>query len=224
MKHTLLPALFVLLAVASCKSGDEDPNPVPTNLLSGYLTVSRQLDLDSPATKYTESAFAAFFMHPYAQPSDTMHIIVDSVHLNGFSAAMDNATRIYRVAGPIQANTSCNWQVWSGTNVASFTYNFSTPYPTYAYKLPDTIDRASAFSIPVPVGSDSTTFALSANMLLRGSYKGTTGSFSASELSTLNSGNATLQVSGYKMTTQAFGGKNFRFTKVTIKTKPVWLK
>jgi hypothetical protein len=225
MKHTLPGLLlFTVLAFASCKSNNDDQNPLPTNLLSGYLTVSRQLDLDSPATKYTEGAWAAFFMHPYAQPSDSMHLTVDSVKLNGISFGLDNATKTYLRSTAFSANTSCKWQVWSSTNVASISYNFSTPYPTYISPMPDTIDRAAVLNIALPTGSDSATVSLSANKLLMNSFKGLNGSISATDLSTLSAGNAVLEVAGYKMSMQAFGGKNFLFTKRTVKTKAVWLK
>jgi hypothetical protein len=57
-----------------------------------------------------------------------------------------------------------------------------------------------------------------------GSFFGAGGGFSSGDMNTLNQGPATLEVSGYKITIQSFGGKNFRFTKVTTKTKGVWLK
>lgn len=226
MRHAriLLFHLFAFAALGACKSGDDNPNPTPTGLLSGYLTASRQLDLDSPATKYTEHAWAAFFKHPYAQPSDSMHIAVDSVRLNGINAMLENITKTYFISGQLSANTNCNWQVWSGNNIASFSYNFSTPYPAYTYKLPDTIDRIAGMSIQLPTGADSATIRLSGSKTLLGSYKGADGSFAAAQTGTLDAGNATLEVCGYKMTTQAFGGKNFLFTKRTVKTKGVWLK
>jgi hypothetical protein len=220
MKYTLpLLLLPAILAFASCKSNDNQ-NPTPTNLLSGYLAVSRQLDLDSPATKYTEQAWAAFFMHPYEFPSDSMHILVDSVRINTTNATLDNAPKLYRASGALLANTNCNWQVWSSSNIASFSYNFTTPYPSYTYKMPDTIDRSKDFSIQMPSGSDSSSVTLSANVSLFSNN----GSFSMTDLGTLDAGPATLEVIGNKRTVQAFGGKNFRFSKQTVKTKPVWLK
>jgi hypothetical protein len=223
MKYFSLLAAIVL-ALASCKSKDDNSNPTPSGLLSGYLTVARQLDLDSPATKYTEQAWAAFFMHPYEQPGDTMHIVVDSVRLNGMNTALDNMTRTYRISGTLQANSNCNWQVWSGTNIASFSYSFTTPYPSYTTAMPDTIDRSTGFAIGLPTGADSATILLSGNVSLMNSFKGPSGGYSASDLANFNGGAAVLEVTGYKKSVQAFGGKNFLFTKQTTKTKALWLK
>ncbi len=223
MKHTLLLLLPFVLAYASCKS-DDNPNPTPTNLLSGYLTVSRQLDPDSPATKYTEAAYAVFFQHPYQQASDTIHVTVDSVRFNGVNTTFDNTAKVYRIAGALKANNSCYWQVWSGNNIATFAYNVSAPYPEYTYRLPDTIDRSADFRIPLPAGSDSATIAVSANQLLKIGFKDSTGTLTVAQMAGLSSGAATLEVVGYKMVVQAFGGKNFRFTKQTTKTKALWLK
>jgi hypothetical protein len=223
MKQILLLLAFAALILSSCKSG-EDPNPVPTDLISGYLTVARQLDLDSPATKYTEQAWAVFFMHPYVQPSDSVHVAVDSVRLNNIPLTLDNVTKTYKVSGSLKADAICKWQVWSSSNIAAFTYDFGTPYPYYTYKLPDTIDRANSLNITLPGGGDSSTIRLSANKTLQGSYRGAGGGFSSGDMSTLDPGPATLEVSGYIITIKSFGGKNFRFTKQTIKTKPVWLK
>lgn len=222
MKHTLLLLAFAALILSSCKPG-EDPNPVRTDLLSGYLTVARQLDADTP-TKYTEQAWAVFFKHPYEQPSDSVHVSVDSVRLNNLSMTLDNTTTTYRLNGSINADASCRWQTWASNNLASFSYDFATPYPYYIYKLPDTIDRANGLNITLPGGGDSSTIRLSANKTLMASYLGAGGGFSSADLNTLNAGAATLEVSGYKITIQSFGGKNFRFTKITTKTRAVWLK
>lgn len=219
----LLFLFAAALVFASCKSGDNS-NPTPTNLLSGYLTVARQLDLDSPATKYTEQAWAAFFMHPYEQPSDTMHIVVDSVRINGINTAIDNTTKTYKAAGALQADNNCIWQVWSGTNIATFSYNFNTPYPSYTAAMPDTVDRSNGLSVALPKGQDSATILLSSNASLMNSFKGASGGYSAAELATFDAGMATLEVTGYKTSLQTFGGKNFLFTKRTTKTKAVWLK
>ncbi len=220
MKHTLLLLLAASCMLFSCKGKDEDLNPTPAGLISGYLSAARQLDIDSPATKYTESAQAFFVLHP----GDTMRITVDSVRLNGYTLPLDNGTKLYKAASNLQLDKTCNWQVWSTTNISTFTYNFAMPYPGYTYKMPDTIDRSKGLNIQVPTGADSSTITLISNQRLTGSYKGTTGSFSAGELSSFNAGMATLEVSGYARSTVAFGGKNFLFTKQTTKAKVVLLQ
>jgi hypothetical protein len=153
-----------------------------------------------------------------------MHVSVDSVRLNNMPMTLENMTTTYKLSGKIMADVACKWQTWASNNLASFSYDFNTPYPYYIYKLPDTITRADGLNITLPGGGDSSTIRLSANKTLMGSYKGAGGGLSSGDLNTLDPGAATLEVSGYKITIQSFGGKNFRFTKITTKTKPVWLK
>ena len=215
---TLLLLLATTLFFASCKPGD-DLNPTPTNLISGYLISSRLLDLDSPATKYTEQAQAVFYKHP---GDSTLRVAVDSVKVNGHPLPMDNVTMLYKTSGNLQMD-NCTWQVYSTTNIASFAYNFSAPYPLYTTPMPDTIDRAGGATITLPMTMDSASITLRANSVVYSVYKGASGFLSPTQMSGLNAGPALLEVSGYKATTQAFGGKNFRFIKQTTKMKAVWL-
>jgi hypothetical protein len=216
-----LPALLIIVLLGiSCKSGGDNLNPTPTNLISGYLRSVRQLDLDSPATKYTEQAYAVFFKHP---GDSTIRVGVDSVKVNGFPLAMDNLTMLYSTAGNLQMNNA-SWQVYSTTNIASLTYNYSTQYPFYTAAMPDTIDKTGGITIDLPIGIDSATITLRSGNLVQDIYKGATGFLSPTQLANVSLGGALLEVSGYRVSTQAFGGKNFRFIKQTTKSKAVWIK
>jgi hypothetical protein len=222
MKRLITPLILLaaILAYVSCKPAD-DLNPTPTDLISGYLVSTRVLDIDSPATKYTEQAQALFFKHP---GDTTIRETVDSVRVNGFRLLMDNTSKVYRTSGKLEMNTDCSWQVYSATNVPSITYNFSTPFPTFTYALPDTVDRTNGTTVSLPLGMDSATISISANNLVKSSYKGAGGFLSPTMLTNINTGAAMLEVSGFKATTQAFGGKDFRFIKQITRIKPVWVK
>lgn len=221
MKHTLSLSLLIaaVLAISSCNSSD-DLNPTPKGLLSGYLIASRALDMDSPGTKYTEEARAYFLKHP----GETLKVGVDSVKLNGTMMARDNGTLVYSTAGKLGADTNCIWQVWSTINIATFSNNFSLPYPKYADTLTDTIDRAGGFTIILPSGGDSSYVTLSANQRVEGSFKTSAGSFTPAQLANLTAGTASLEVTGASWRDREFGGKNYRFMKTTSRKKVVYLK
>ena len=222
--RTLSFAFVCALIAASCKPAD-DQNPSPAGLLSGYLISARQLDLDSPATKYTEQATAYFIMHP----GESARTFVDSMRVNNIAMPLDVVAMSYNAAGgsgqALQMDLSCNWRVWSSGNVSAFTYNYTDPYPGYLTPLPDTIEQKNGFTIALPINKDSATIILGYGpQQMVKSFKGNTGTYAAADLASLSTGNITLQVTGYKMTTQAFGGKNFRFVKQTSKSKVVWLR
>lgn len=213
--------IAVVVMLYSCKPKDENLNPTPTNLLSGYLLATRSLDADSPATKYSEQVQALFFKHP---GDSNLRTAVDSVKMNGTKLALDNATLVYKAASGISLQNATTWQVYSTVTIASFSYDHNMAFPTHNAKLPDTIDHADYTTVILPNGMDSAVVSIRANQLVQGVYKGATASINPTQLFNLNPGAALLEVAGYKATTVAFGGKNFRFIKQTIKSQPIWIK
>lgn len=235
MKSTTL--IFILASAiifyGSCNT-NTTTTPTPVAGISGYFISEKgyipvQLGGTGDST-WGENGYAFFS----STPGDTVLVLADSVYLNGYPTEEDSLYYFSMVPGGtgqmLQMNNSATWQVWGTNGVPSFTYNFTSPYPTLPLDpaLPDTIDHNAGFTMPLPTSADSVTITVAGNAgqaLKHLSGSATTVSFSASELAGIGvAQEGLIQIDAGKYTTQTFSGKDYLFIKTAQKIKIVWLK
>jgi len=226
----LISSIFIF----SCHNKKYDPTPSedPTTPITstdtvGILQIATLKSADSfPPFGDTTMVGAIFYDEKKnLQP-------VNSVSLNGINLDYNSTDTTYE-SDAIKDFSKFNWSIKGKGNIPDFDYNNTAPTPEYTgfALLPDSIDRSKNLTISLTGIKNATNlfvyiYTNNSNAdepgLLDANVKSVT--FSAAELSQLETGYGFIAVGVYNFNPQVFGGKKFIFSNEvsTYKTITVY--
>lgn len=233
---------FLVLAcicIASCKK--EDAQKTTSSgaggvLLSELHIFDTTFPYPQPDTiSFSENAYAWFFD---STSGSFNYVQVDSVSVNGEQLELndDTASMVYLGGYYQNMNTNCNWNVAGSSVIPSFTYNYTTPYPSFSGVLPDSMDKTAGVtfnlqlnatdSVIIQIWGDNT----SSNGMVTKTFppNQTSFSFSPAEVENISTSdfynaNNTIVITTFNHTVQTFSGNTFYFCKTSEYAGGIWV-
>lgn len=240
-KYGVLMVLAAVLAV-SCKKKEATPATSGTGTTSGPVN---GLTYGSMQTMIVQSYYgqtfggidSTAFANFYSAANSSQGVNAGTVKLNNTTLKYDPSYQNYQdTTHMLNIHGACSWNVSGSANVPAITFSYSPVYPVFTgnAQLPDSVSRASGFTVNIAGASN-----IANNSVIVELYSGSTGvnkqippnqtscTFSHSDLAALqNDPNAMLIILFGNTTTQVFGGKEYAFTaslehiKYNVKVKP----
>lgn len=239
--YTLVPALALIVSVASCDKTEtpepKTPDPKPSTGPSPYTPSVNNVDGILAAVEMmmtmeqggftipvnSELGFAAFWNTPGT------YVDAGTVKLNSIDLELQSGNTYHKLAttgmtpADMDLDNGVAWNVNGGNGVPVITFNHSGNFPEYTGTLPASVSKSGGISFSFT--SSSVKNADSVYVVIAGGNEAVTKSFAAnagsvtitaSELSALpavSDNTGLIQVVPVKMQVTSFGSKKYVFVK-----------